>query len=65
MPHYAFEIVAWLGVALASGEAHAFLVAASMTSYLGGRAVATTRWYEKKFGAAWPADRWHMVPGVF
>ena len=65
MPHYLFEIVAWLGVAAAAGQLNAYLVALGMASYLGGRAVATTRWYEAKFGAKWPKDRAHLVPGVF
>ncbi|EGB03883.1 hypothetical protein AURANDRAFT_33417 [Aureococcus anophagefferens] len=65
MPHYLFEIVAWLGVAAAAGQLNAYLVALGMASYLGGRAVATTRWYEAKFGAKWPKGRAHLVPGVF
>jgi very-long-chain enoyl-CoA reductase len=65
MPHYLFEIVAWGGVAAASAHLHAYLVAAGMASYLAGRAVATTRWYEAKFGSDWPADRAHLVPGIF
>ena len=64
-PHYLFEIVAWLGVALAAQQLNAFLVTAGMASYLSGRAVASSAWYKKQFGAAYPAERKHMVPFVF
>ncbi|KAH8050251.1 3-oxo-5-alpha-steroid 4-dehydrogenase [Aureococcus anophagefferens] len=61
MPHYLFEIVAWLGVAAAAGQLNA---ASSRSAWLlGGR--ARRRWYEAKFGAKWPKDRAHLVPGVF
>ena len=64
-PHYLFEIIAWLGVALASQQLNAVLVAAGMASYLSGRAVASTRWYKGKFGDAYPSGRRHMVPFIF
>lgn len=65
MPHYLFEIVAWFGLAFVAGQLNAVLVAAGMASYLAGRSVATTRWYEDKFGTKWPKDRAHLVPGLF
>ena len=65
MPHYFFEVVAWLGVALAAQQLNALLVAGGMASYLSGRAVASTRWYKQRFGKAYPASRKHMVPFVF
>lgn len=64
-PHYLFEIIAWLGVALASQQLNAVLVAFGMASYLCGRAVASTRWYESQFGDAYPATRRNIIPFVF
>ena len=65
MPHYFFELCAWLGVALVAQQLNALLVFGGMASYLGGRAVATSRWYRAQFGAAWPVGRRHLVPFVF
>lgn len=65
MPHYLFEIIAWFGIALAAQQLNAVLAACGMTSYLSGRAIATTRWYEQKFGKLWPKDRKNLVPFVF
>ena len=65
MPHYFFELCAWLGVALVAQQLNALLVFGGMASYLGGRAVATSRWYRAQFGAAWPEGRRHLVPFVF
>lgn len=65
MPHYLFEIVAWVGIALCTQQLNALLAAAGMASYLSGRAVATTRWYQDKFGEAWPSSRRHLIPGIF
>lgn len=64
-PHYLFELVAWLGVALAAQHVNALLVFGTMSSYLSGRAVATTKWNRARFGAAWPASRRHLIPFVF
>ena len=36
-----------------------------MASYLSGRAVASTRWYKDTFGAAYPAERRHILPFLF
>ena len=65
MPHYLFEIVAWLGIAMCAQQLNALLVAAGMASYLSGRAIATTRWYTKRFGDKWPKARRHLVPFLF
>lgn len=65
MPHYFFEITAWCGIALATQQLNACLVALGMASYLSGRAMATTRWYKDKFGKEWPEERRHLVPFVF
>lgn len=64
-PHYLFEVVAWVGIALASGHVSAWLLAVSMATYLAGRADATWHWYAEKFGADFPTDRGRMFPGIF
>ena len=38
------------------------LVALCMSSYLSGRAVATSRWNSEKFGRAWPARFLQAIP---
>lgn len=65
MPHYFFEIVVWLGIAMVAQQLNALLVALGMSSYLSGRAVATTAWYKARFGKEWPARRKHLVPFLF
>ena len=65
-PHYLFELVAWYGISCVSQQAHAFLTAGGMTSYLAGRAVMTNRWYMDKFTAQeWPRNKKALVPGIF
>ena len=61
-PHYLGEIMAWWGVALIAGQLNAFLLAASFTSYLSGRAVATRSWYKTKLDM--PGDVKSIFPYV-
>ena len=65
MPHYFFESMAWFGIAAVTQQLNAVLVAVGVTSYLSGRAVATTTWYKSKFGNQWPVERRHLVPYIF
>jgi very-long-chain enoyl-CoA reductase len=64
-PHYLFELVAWLGIAIASHSLFACLQLAQMTSYLTSRASATTNWYQSKFGSDYPATRRHIIPFLY
>lgn len=64
MPHYFFEIAAWLGLACVTQQFNAFLSVGNMISYLAGRSVATTRWYKSKF-PDYPAERKHLIPFLF
>jgi very-long-chain enoyl-CoA reductase len=64
MPHYFFELVAWLGIAVAAQQANAWLGLASMASYLAGRSVATRNWYLEKV-EGYPAERKNLVPFIF
>lgn len=63
MPHYFFEIVAWIGLACVTQQLNVFLNALSMTSYLAGRAQSTTLWYKERL--AYPPERRHLIPFVF
>ncbi len=65
-PHYLFELLGWLGIAIASEHGNAFLVFASMTSYLSGRSVSQNRWNREKFSEKeWPLNRKNIVPFLF
>ena len=65
-PHYFFELMGWLGIAIASEHGNAFLVFASMTSYLAGRSVSQNRWNRQMFSKDdWPEDRKNIVPFLF
>ena len=64
-PHYLFELVAWAGIAVLAQQANSVLVVASMASYLGGRAAATSGWYRSKLGSAYPSERRHIIPFIF
>ena len=64
MPHYLFELVAWLGIAVASQHFNAYLAFAAMASYLAGRSVASSRWNVANI-PGYPQDRKHLVPGIF
>ena len=56
-PHYLFEALSWVGIAVASQHLQGFIVAAGITSFLLGRSIATKRWYRKKF-EDFPATIW-------
>ena len=64
-PHYFFELLAWLGVAIVSNHLNAYLVFTSMGSYLCGRSVSQNRWNREKFVEDWPDSRRNMIPGLF
>ena len=63
MPHYFFELLSWLGVAVVSTSLTAFLVVANMSSYLAGRSVATQKWYFDNF-KGYPRDRKAIIPFI-
>ena len=63
-PHYLFELIAWLGIAVMTQEIHAYLVFLSMTSYLVGRSHAQKKWSIEKI-PGFPKERKRMLPGLF
>ena len=64
-PHYFFELIGWLGIAVVSEHINIYLVLASMTSYLSGRSFAQNEWNKQKFGNSWPASRKNLIPFLF
>lgn len=64
-PHYFFELIGWLGIAVVSGHLNVYLIFASMCSYLSGRSVAQNEFNREKFEDAWPATRKSLVPFLF
>lgn len=64
MPHYTFELVSWMGIAITAGSLNSLLVVGSMTSYLAGRSVATKRWYLANV-KGFPKDRKAIIPFLF
>lgn len=65
-PHYFFELLGWLGIALVAEQMNVFLVFTSMSSYLSGRAVSQNAWNRSQFSEAdWPATRKNVIPFIF
>lgn len=65
-PHYLFELIGWLGVAIVSDQLNVYLVLTSMMSYLGGRSVAQNEFNRNMFNEIdWPRSRKNMVPFIF
>ena len=65
-PHYLFELIGWLGIAIVSHHLNVYLVVASMSSYLGGRSVAQNEFNRKTFDERdWPRWRKNIVPFLF
>lgn len=63
-PHYLCEIVAWLGLALATQAAVPLVASAGMASYLAGRSASTRRWNEANL-PGYPRERRRLVPYVW
>lgn len=60
-PHYLFEIIAWLGIALATQTVVPLVSCAGMASYLAGRSAATRRWNRANL-PGYPEERRRLVP---
>ena len=65
-PHYLFELIGWLGIAIASNHLNVYFVFTSMASYLSGRSVAQNDFNRKKFSSdEWPETRKNILPFLF
>jgi very-long-chain enoyl-CoA reductase len=63
-PHYFFELLAWLGIFLASRHLFTLLAFIAMFGYLTARSIKTRQWYVKRF-PKYPAKRKYMIPFIF
>lgn len=65
-PHYLFELIGWLGIAVVSQHLNAYLVFLCMTSYLSGRSYAQNEWNKKKFSEdEWDRSKKNILPFVY
>jgi very-long-chain enoyl-CoA reductase len=62
-PHYLFEIITWLGIALLSRHLAAWLILLFVISYLTARSLRTLQWYHQKF-SDFPKDRKAILPAI-
>ncbi|WCL49571.1 hypothetical protein [Leptospira sp. GIMC2001] len=63
-PHYFFELVAWLGIAIVSTYIDSYLIFLIMAGYLSGRSNQTREWYIKKI-AGFPMERKRIFPYLY
>jgi len=64
-PHYLFELIGWLGIAVVSQHMNSYLNFVCMTSYLSGRAYAHNSWNRSKFCDEWDENRKNIIPFIF
>ena len=65
-PHYLFEVVSWIGVALVAQQFNAYLEIISALGYLAVRSKRTNEIYCKSFSKEeWPRFRKNMIPLIF
>ena len=65
-PHYLFELIGWLGIAIVSHQLNAYLLFGGMSSYLGGRSYAQNDFNKRKFDEKeWPHSRKNLIPFVY
>lgn len=62
-PHYLFELLAWLGIALLSRHLFVYLAFLGMFGYLLARSLKTLAWYRAKF-PHFPKERKALIPGL-
>ncbi|NOH01140.1 MAG: DUF1295 domain-containing protein [Chloroflexi bacterium] len=62
-PHYLFEILTWLGIALLSRHLAAWLILLFIVAYLTARSLRTLKWYQDKF-SDFPKNRKAILPLV-
>ncbi|KAH9293869.1 hypothetical protein KI387_040925, partial [Taxus chinensis] len=62
-PHYLFEIIGFLGIALISQTPFGFCVLCTVFLYLLGRSLSSREWYVKKF-EGFPCHRKALIPFI-
>lgn len=63
-PHYLFEVLGWLGMALISKQPFLYLTFLAMTFYLMARSHKAQLWYLSHF-ENYPKERRAMIPRIF
>ena len=63
-PHYFFELLSWLGIAICSTYIDAYFVFYIMTCYLSGRSHRTREWYYENV-LEYPKDRKRIIPFIW
>lgn len=63
-PHYLFELIGWLGIAILSGHLFTWMSLAGMIGYLMVRSKMTLAWYQGKF-PNYPKTRKAILPFLF
>lgn len=63
-PHYFFELVSWLGIAVLSHHWESYVIFFLMTCYLFGRSTRTLSWYHSKF-KDFPTDKKRIIPYIY
>ena len=64
-PHYLFEIIEWVGVAMVAGHIFSLGLCAPIIAYLGLRADGQREWNRQKFKDDYPPERMRLVPFVY
>lgn len=64
-PHYLFEAIEFVGIALISQTLFASGVLVGTLGYLMGRSWATRKWYLAKFHGGFPSHVKALIPYVF
>lgn len=63
-PHYLFESIGFMGLAMIAQTTSAFIAALSVFLALGARSLSTKEWYLKKL-EEFPMERKAFIPFVF
>ncbi len=62
-PHYLFEILTWLGIAMLSQHLFTYLTVLGMGCYLAARSINTLKWYHAQF-PNFPKARKALIPFI-
>ncbi|GMI16964.1 hypothetical protein TrLO_g9827 [Triparma laevis f. longispina] len=64
-PHYLFEFISWLGVALCTQHVYSLVLFFGMCAYLIERAKAQDEWNSEKLKEKYPSPRKRIIPFVW
>jgi len=65
-PHYLFELIGWLGIAVVSEQITPYLIFGGMVGYLSARSANQNSWNNTRFSEKeWPTSRRNLIPFLF